>query len=89
ETYLIVGTDTRAGQNGTVGAGDSADFEGSARSDTVIMVNIPADRSRVVAVSFPRDLQVDRPECAAWNNEDGKYTSDEIPAATGMKLNSV
>ena len=89
ETYLIVGTDTRAGQNGTVGAGDSADFGGSARSDTVIMVNIPADRSRVVAVSFPRDLQVDRPECSAWNNEDGKYTSDEIPAATGMKLNSV
>jgi LCP family protein required for cell wall assembly len=89
ETYLIVGTDTRSGQNGTVGAGDSSEFEGSARSDTVIMVNIPADRSRVVAVSFPRDLQVDRPQCSGWNNDDGKYTDDVIPAETAVKLNSV
>ena len=89
ETYLIVGTDTRSGQNGTVGAGDSSEFGGSARSDTVIMVNIPADRSRVVAVSFPRDLQVDRPQCSGWNNDDGKYTDDVIPSETSVKLNSV
>ncbi|PXW31778.1 UNVERIFIED_CONTAM: LytR family transcriptional attenuator [Williamsia faeni] len=89
ETYLIVGTDTRSGQNGTVGAGDATEFEGSARSDTVLLVNIPADRSRVVAVSFPRDLQVDRPECAGWNNDDGQYTTDVVPSETQVKLNSV
>ena len=43
ETYLIVGTDTRGGQNSRVGAGTTADAEG-ARSDTVILVNIPANR---------------------------------------------
>ncbi|GAA3720628.1 LCP family protein [Gordonia hankookensis] len=87
ENYLIVGTDTRTGQNGKVGAGTTADAEG-ARSDTVILVNVPANRSRVVAVSFPRDLQVDRPECQQWDNSAGTY-GDPIPAETGVKLNSL
>ncbi|WP_137810314.1 MULTISPECIES: LCP family protein [unclassified Gordonia (in: high G+C Gram-positive bacteria)] len=87
ETYLIVGTDTRGGQNSRVGAGTTADAEG-ARSDTVILVNIPANRSRVVAVSFPRDLQVDQPACNAWDNETGEYGA-EMPAQSGVKLNSV
>ncbi|MGW0039163.1 LCP family glycopolymer transferase [Gordonia sp. NPDC003376] len=87
ENYLIVGTDTRAGNNSKVGAGTTADAEG-ARSDTVILVNIPADRSRVVAVSFPRDLQVDRPECQQWDNANGAYGAT-MPAETNVKLNSV
>ncbi|MBJ7291832.1 LCP family protein, partial [Williamsia sp.] len=87
QTYLIVGTDTRVGKNGKVGAGTTADAEG-ARSDTVILVNVPANRSRVVAVSFPRDLQIDRPECKGWDNNTGTYTSDVVPAETGAKLNT-
>lgn len=87
ENYLIVGTDTRSGQNSRVGAGTTADAEG-ARSDTIILVNIPANRSRVVAVSFPRDLQVDRPDCQQWDNNNGAYTTP-LPAANAVKLNSV
>ncbi|MDV7197045.1 LCP family protein [Rhodococcus kroppenstedtii] len=87
ETYLIVGTDTRAGASGEVGAGTELDAEG-ARSDTVILINIPADRSRVVAVSFPRDLDVTRPECQAWDSTTGDYTDEVFPAADGDKLNA-
>ncbi len=87
ETYLIVGTDTRSGKNAKVGAGEADSVEGT-RSDTVLLVNIPADRSRVVAVSWPRDLAVDRPECQDWNDNDRAYTGD-LPAANGVKLNSV
>ncbi|MBY6361769.1 LCP family protein [Rhodococcoides corynebacterioides] len=87
ETYLIVGTDTRAGASGEVGAGSELDAEG-ARSDTVILINIPADRSRVVAVSFPRDLDVTRPECQAWDSTTGDYTDEVYPAADGDKLNA-
>ncbi|MEV1134546.1 LCP family protein [Rhodococcus coprophilus] len=87
ETYLIVGTDTRAGASGAVGAGTTADAEG-ARADTVILVNIPADRSRVVAVSFPRDLDVERPVCRGWDSSTGDYSSDTYPAAEGDKLNA-
>ncbi|MFC4603529.1 LCP family protein [Rhodococcus kronopolitis] len=87
ETYLIVGTDTRAGVNSNLGAGSVADAEG-ARSDTVILVNIPADRSRVVAVSFPRDLAIVRPSCQAWDNDKGQYTNEINPGADNDKLNS-
>lgn len=87
ETYLIVGTDTRSGKNGQIGAGTTEDA-GGARSDTVILVNIPADRSRVVAVSFPRDLQINRPECTTWDNDKGEYTGQIVPAETGAKLNT-
>ncbi|CAM2924778.1 LCP family protein [Prescottella defluvii] len=87
ETYLIVGTDTRAGAAGAVGAGTVEDAEG-ARSDTVMLVHVPADRSRVVAVSFPRDLDVERPVCQGWDNATGEYTDETYPAADGDKLNA-
>ncbi|EGD53613.1 LCP family protein [Gordonia neofelifaecis] len=87
ETYLIVGTDTRSGKNSKLGAGDADTVEGS-RSDTVLLVNIPADRSRVVAVSWPRDLAVDRPECQNWDNGTQKY-SGTLEAASSTKLNGV
>ena len=87
ENYLIVGTDTRAGASGAIGAGTVEDAEG-ARSDTVMLVHVPADRSRVVAVSFPRDLDVERPVCQAWDNDTGTYTDETYPAADGDKLNA-
>ncbi|MFE3799737.1 LCP family protein [Nocardia tengchongensis] len=87
ENFLIVGTDTRAGTNSTLGAGSVDDAEG-ARSDTVMLVNIPANRSRVVAVSFPRDLDVSRPICEGWDNDKAAYTGQKFPAADGDKLNA-
>lgn len=87
ENFLLVGTDTRAGVNGSLGAGTTDDAEG-ARSDTVMLVNIPASRARVVAVSFPRDLDVSRPVCEGWDNEKAAYTGANYPAAIGDKLNA-
>ncbi|OBA81532.1 LytR family transcriptional regulator [Mycobacterium sp. 1164966.3] len=72
ENFLIVGMDSRAGDNANMGAGD-ADDAGGARSDTVMLVNIPANRQRVVVVSFPRDLAITPMQCEAWNPETGKY----------------
>lgn len=72
ENFLIVGVDSRLGQNSAMGAGDTDDAAG-ARSDTVILVNIPANRERVVAVSFPRDLAIEPMKCEPWNPETGEY----------------
>ncbi|MFC4124533.1 LCP family protein [Nocardia rhizosphaerae] len=88
ENYLIVGTDSRAGANADVGAGTIDDAEG-ARADTVMLVHIPQDRSRVVVVSFPRDLDVTRPQCAQFDNAANKYESQKSPGAVGDKLNAV
>ncbi|MGV0838058.1 LCP family protein [Mycolicibacterium thermoresistibile] len=72
ENFLIVGVDSRIGKNSAMGAGDTTDAAG-ARSDTVILVNIPANRDRVVAVSFPRDLAIEPMKCEPWNPETGEY----------------
>ncbi|MBV8929869.1 MAG: LytR family transcriptional regulator, partial [Mycobacteriaceae bacterium] len=62
ENFLIVGVDTRAGANSQVGAGTQQDAAG-VRSDTVMLVSIPANRKRVVVVSFPRDLAITPMKC--------------------------
>ncbi|KDE99176.1 transcriptional regulator [Mycolicibacterium aromaticivorans JS19b1 = JCM 16368] len=72
ENFLIVGVDSRSGANGEMGAGTTQDA-GGARSDTVMLVNVPADRKRVVVVSFPRDLAITPAYCQAWDPDTGKY----------------
>jgi LCP family protein required for cell wall assembly len=72
ENFLIVGVDSRIGDNADMGAGGTDDAAG-ARSDTVMLVNIPASRERVVAVSFPRDLAIKPMKCEPWNAETGEY----------------
>ena len=72
ENFLIVGVDSRFGENSDMGAGDTQDAGGT-RSDTVMLVNIPANRKRVVAVSFPRDLAITPMQCEAWNPETHEY----------------
>ena len=87
EDFLIVGMDSRAGENANMGAG-STDDAGGARSDTVMLVNIPANRKRVTAVSFPRDLAITPMQCEAWNPDTGKYGPlyDEKTKTWGQKM---
>jgi LCP family protein required for cell wall assembly len=87
EDFLIVGVDSRAGDNANMGAGDTDDADG-ARSDSVMLVNIPANRKRVVAVSFPRDLAITPFQCEAWNPDTGKYGPlyDEKTKTWGPKM---
>ena len=87
EDFLIVGIDSRAGENANMGAGDTDDADG-ARSDTVMLVNIPANRKRVVGISFPRDLAITPMQCEAWNPTTGKYGPlyDEKTKAWGPKM---
>jgi LCP family protein required for cell wall assembly len=85
ENFLIVGIDSRAGANGDMGAGTTADADG-ARSDTVMLVNIPASRKRVVVASFPRDLAITPMQCNSWDNSTSTYGSDTVYTET--KLNS-
>ncbi len=72
ENFLIVGMDSRFGENSQMGAGSTDDADG-ARSDTIMLVNIPASRERVVAVSFPRDLAITPMKCEPWDPETGTY----------------
>jgi LCP family protein required for cell wall assembly len=64
---LVMGSDTRSGQG--VGFG-SAEAVTGARSDTTLLLHLPASRDNALVVSIPRDTIVDIPEC---KTETGTY----------------
>ena len=72
---LILGTDSRAGNNNVDGSQGSEDVA-SARSDTALVMHISADRKRVDAVSIPRDTLVDIPECKTLDGEKTESSED-------------
>ncbi|WP_189060880.1 LCP family protein [Longimycelium tulufanense] len=86
ENFLLVGSDTRAGARPEDHVGTTDDAEG-ARADTVIVAHVPADRKRVVLVSFLRDLEISLPPCEAWDPDSGRYTGGTIQPRQFAKLN--
>ena len=84
--FLIVGSDTRQGAQAGDNVG-SADLVEGARSDTVMLAHIPEDRERAVVISFPRDLEITRPECRRWDPATGDY-GETVDMAEAVKLNT-
>ncbi|MER7484930.1 LCP family protein [Streptomyces sp. NPDC126497] len=78
ENILVLGSDTRSGDNGELGGGTDA---GGARSDTAMIVHVHEGRTRASVVSVPRDTLVDRPACT--DADGGTH-----PAARGVMFNS-
>ncbi len=68
---LVMGSDTRAGQGR--GYGPEAEITG-ARSDTTLLVHLPADRQSALVVSIPRDTVLDVPSCKTQNGPSTPYT---------------
>ena len=72
---LVMGSDTRTGQ----GKGYGQDI-GGARSDTTLLVHLPANRESATVVSIPRDTIVDIPSCKTETGMSSPYT-DRFNAA--------
>ncbi len=87
QNYLVVGSDTRLGSQPGAGVGTPAAV-GGARADVIMIAHIPANRSRVVVVSIPRDVQISRPPCEEWNPRTGDYTGETVAGAEIAKINS-
>ncbi|CAM5465979.1 LCP family protein [Streptomyces griseomycini] len=78
ENILVLGSDTRSGSNEELGGGTD---DGTARSDTAMIVHVHEGHGKASVVSIPRDTVIDRPECT--DAEGGTH-----PAATGVMFNS-
>jgi len=72
---LIVGSDTRAGQEGI---GGSADDESGTLNDVNILLHVSQDQTNAVAVSFPRDMVVGIPECPDAEGDTKGYSTEPI-----------
>ncbi|WBO63855.1 LCP family protein [Streptomyces camelliae] len=77
QNILVLGSDSRSGSNKKLGGGTD---DGSARSDTAMIVHVYEGHKRASVVSVPRDTLVDRPACT-----DTSGTTH--PAATGVMFN--
>ncbi|MFJ4723660.1 LCP family protein [Streptomyces luteogriseus] len=78
ENILVLGSDTRAGGNKKLGGGTD---DGSARSDTAMIVHVYKGHKKASVVSIPRDTLIDRPSCTDTKG-------DDHPAARGVMFNS-
>ncbi|MEU7132332.1 LCP family protein [Streptomyces sp. NPDC046261] len=70
QNVLVIGSDSRAGDNGGLGGGDGD----VGRSDTAFLLHVYGDREHAVAVSIPRDTLVDIPPCRM---PDGSWTAEK------------
>ncbi|MEV6586627.1 LCP family protein [Streptomyces acidicola] len=78
QDILVLGSDSRSGGNEKLGGGID---DGSARSDTAMIVHIYEGHKKASVVSIPRDTLVERPECT-----DTQGTAH--PAAENVMFNS-
>lgn len=68
---LLIGSDSRSGKENARYGQD----RGTERSDTAILLHLPADRGSAIAVSIPRDLMTQVPACLTAN---GSRTTERL-----------
>ena len=76
---LLLGSDSRSGANGKLAGGAT---DGTARSDTAMVIHVNEAHDKADIVSIPRDTLVDRPDCPS--TKDGST----VPAVSGVMFNT-
>ncbi|MEV0374148.1 LCP family protein [Streptomyces sp. NPDC050636] len=79
--FLIIGTDARSGK-GNQGYGDAGSV---GHADTTILMHVSKDRSNATALSIPRDLITDIPNCPTKQKDGSTKT---IPGEKGVRFNT-
>ncbi|MEU2427926.1 LCP family protein [Streptomyces sp. NPDC007861] len=77
---LLIGTDKRTGE----GNEKYGDKNSPGHADTTVLLHVSKDRTNATALSIPRDLITDIPDCET-TQEDG--TKETIPGQTGRRFN--
>ncbi|WP_030623945.1 LCP family protein [Streptomyces sclerotialus] len=78
---LIMGTDSREGK-GNDGYGDLGSV---GHADTTILMHVSADRTNATALSIPRDMITDIPDCPTTQKDGSKKV---IPGQQGVRFNT-
>jgi LCP family protein required for cell wall assembly len=78
---LVIGTDARKGK-GNSGYGDSGSV---GHADTTFLFHVSEDRSNATALSIPRDMVTDIPNCPTKQKDGSTKT---IPGQQGVRFNT-
>ncbi|MHA5052049.1 LCP family protein [Streptomyces sp. SD15] len=73
QDILVLGSDTRSGANEELGGGSD---DGTARSDTAMIVHVYEGHKKASVVSIPRDTLIERPSCTDANGDKHDAASD-------------
>ncbi|MEU4824088.1 LCP family protein [Actinomadura citrea] len=90
ENWLLVGSDSRA--DATTGEGNQVWKPGQQRTDTIMLLHLPADRKKAYIVSFPRDSWVEIPGYgqqkinAAFSFGGPKLLIETLESLTGIRI---
>ncbi|MFF7358882.1 MULTISPECIES: LCP family protein [Streptomyces] len=79
-SVLVIGTDKRQGK-GDAGYGDANSV---GHADTDILLHVSQDRTNATALSIPRDLITDIPDCPTKQPDD---STKVIPGTKGVRFN--
>ncbi|MBE1531714.1 LCP family protein [Actinomadura algeriensis] len=91
ENWLLVGSDRRS-ETQTTGEGNDAWKPGQQRTDTIMLMHMPADRKKAYLISFPRDSWVEVPGYgrqkinAAFSYGGPKLLIQTIEGLTGVRI---
>ncbi|WP_028938377.1 LCP family protein [Pseudonocardia spinosispora] len=80
--YLMIGTDPGGLDQTVTGAVKATGMS------TVLLAHVPAARDRVVWLSLPANLEIDRPSCDTYNQASASYPGGTTPAQSGVQLAS-
>ncbi|TDC61505.1 LytR family transcriptional regulator, partial [Actinomadura sp. GC306] len=90
ENWLLVGSDSR--EQNTTGAGNRTWKPGQQRTDTIMLLHLPADRKKAYVISFPRDAWVEVPGYgnqkinAAFSYGGPKLLIETVEHLTGIRI---
>jgi LCP family protein required for cell wall assembly len=91
ENWLLVGSDSRA-EGATTGEGNDVWKPGQQRTDTIMLLHLPADRKKAYIISFPRDSWVEIPGYgkqkinAAFSFGGPKLLIETLEGLTGIRI---
>ncbi|MFG2017778.1 LCP family protein [Actinomadura geliboluensis] len=91
ENWLLVGSDSRE-EGATTGEGGDVWKPGQQRTDTIMLLHLPADRKKAYIVSFPRDSWVEIPGYgkqkinAAFSYGGPKLLIETMESLTGIRI---
>ena len=87
ENFLLVGSDTRSGDNNIDGA--AAELEGVTNTDSMMLLHISGDRQHIYAVSLPRDMWAPNVPCEGYDQDSDTYRGTAAGAdLSRMHMNS-
>jgi LCP family protein required for cell wall assembly len=91
ENWVLVGSDSRA-ESATTGQGGDVWKPGQQRTDTIMLLHLPADRKKAYIISFPRDSWVEIPGYgkqkinAAFSYGGPKLLIETLESLTGIRV---